>query len=495
MNDTVRRFGLSKSKLTAFEQCPRRLWLQTHAPERAEVDATQQARMATGQTVGDIACALCPGGVMVDADQGLGAALETTRRLIADGHPGPIFEATFEHDGVLVRADILARDGEHGWHMAEVKSSAGVKAYHLGDLATQAWVIGQAGLTLTGAAIRHIDTSFVLQRDDDYAGLFVDAECLDRIDALMRGRPAIIAEVRAVLSGGEPAIDPGEQCHAPFECEFQAWCNRDTPPGPEWPVDVLPRGGGARWREQGIDDLLELDSRDLSPLHARVLGATRSGTPYHDLAGARVAMSQWVWPRAWLDFETINAAIPRWIGTRPYEQVPFQFSLHLEQCDGTVTHHEFLYTSGADPRRACAEALVAMIPDDATIIAYSAGFERSVIRALAKAFPDLAPTLTSMAERTVDLLPVARANWYHRDQRGSWSIKAVLPTITPLDYESLEVKHGGMAQEAWLEAVDPGIDPDRKWVLEEALRAYCERDTWAMVVLARKLAGLPDLSP
>ncbi len=485
----LRRFGLSKSKLTTFEQCPRRLWQQTHAPERAEVDEAQEARMATGHTVGDIACGLCPGGVMVDAVEGLGAALATTRRLIDEGHPGPIFEATFEHDGVLVRADILSRDGKGGWQLAEVKSSGSVKPYHLGDLATQVWVLGKAGISLSGAAIRHIDTSFVLERGGDFAGMFADTDCIADISAAVRGRAKLVAEARGMLGDEEPDIAPGSQCNDPFACEFQDWCGRDLPKGPEWPVDVLPRGGGARWRERGIDNLLDLDEADLSPLHARVLAATRTGKPFHDLKGARAAMKGWGWSRAWLDFETINPAIPRWIGTRPYQQVPFQFSLHMEQKDGSITHHEFLDTSGADPRRPCADALVEMIPEGATIIAYSAGFERGVLRELARSFPDLASRLTTIADATEDLLPVARACWYHRDQRGSWSIKSVLPTIAALDYDALEVKHGGMAQEAWEEAVDPATDPQRKWVLEEGLRAYCERDTWAMVLVARHLAG------
>lgn len=484
-----RRFGLSKSKLTTFEQCPRRLWQQTHAPERAEADAEQEARMAVGHTVGDIACGLCPGGVMIESDEGLGAAVAATRRLIDEGHPGPIFEATFEHDGVLVRADILSRDANDGWHMAEVKSSARVKEYHLGDLATQVWVIGKAGIELSGAAVRHIDTSFVLQQEGDYAGLFADTDCLGKIASAVEGRAQLVAEARAVLAGNEPDCIPGDQCDSPFTCEFKSWCSRDLPLGPEWPVDILPRGGGAKWRARGIDNMLDLEAKSLSPLHARVLEATRTGAPFHDVDSARSTMAKWGWPRAWLDFETVNPAIPRWVGTRPYQQVPFQFSLHLEQRDGTITHHEFLDTSGADPRRPCAEALVAMVPPNATIIAYFASFERGVLRELANQFPDLAARLMAMADAAEDLLPVARACWYHRDQRGSWSIKAVLPTIAALDYDALEVKHGGMAQEAWAEAVDPSTDPLRRWALEEGLRAYCQQDTWAMVLLARHFSG------
>lgn len=486
---TPRRHGLSKSRITAFEQCPKRLWLTVHRPELAQPDDGAEVRFAMGHEVGAVACALHPEGVMVEAEPNLAAALETTGRLIAEDHPGPIFEATFQHDGVLVRADILARDGAGGWRLAEVKSSTGPKDYHLGDLATQVWVMRGAGLALSGAAIRHVNRDFVLQNEGDHAGLFRDAELLDTVAEQAAARPQLAAEAMAMLAGEEPQCEIGDHCQSPFDCEFTTWCGRDLPPGPEWPVTLLPYGTGKKWVAQGIDDLLELDEAKLSARDARILAATRSGEPWHDAAGAQKAMAEWTFPRAWLDFETIAFAVPRWIGTRPYSQVPFQFSLHLEGADGTITHHEFLHTEGTDPRVACAAALAACIPPEATVIAYNASFERSVLRDLAACCADHAEALLSMAERTVDLLPVARANWYHRDQRGSWSIKAVLPTMTDLDYASLEVKDGGNAQAAYMEAIDPATTPGRRWVLEEALKAYCARDTWAMVAVARKLAG------
>lgn len=199
-------------------------------------------------------------------------------------------------------------------------------------------------------------------------------------------------------------------------------------------------------------------------------------------------MSEWGWPRAWLDFETIAPAVPLWLGTRPYQQVPFQFSLHLEQEDGDIAHYGFLSVDRNDPRPECAERLVATIPAGATVIAYNASFERSVLRSLAEISPGHSEALLAMAEKTVDLLPIARKHWYHRDQRGSWSIKAVLPTIAPeLDYAALEVKDGGNAQVAWAEAVDPDCSPTRLEALRDALRAYCERDTWAMIVVAKSL--------
>lgn len=485
-----RRFGLSKSQITAFEQCPKRLWLAIHQPEVAEQEEGAEARFATGNAVGDIACALHRGGFMVETEPNFSAALATTATLIASGHPGPIFEAAFEHEGVLVRVDMLEQVEGGGWAAAEVKSSGSVKGYHRGDLATQIWVMREAGIDLKRAAIRHIDAAFVLAREGDYAGLFTDADLLGELEEVVAGRPALVGEARGVLAGSEPEREMGDHCAKPFACEFAAHCSRHLPPGPEWPVTLLPYGGGKSWLANGTDNLLDLTEGDLNARNARILAATRDDRPFHDPQGARKAMAGWGWPRAWLDFETVAPAIPRWIGTRPFQQIPFQFSLHLEQKDGSMTHHEFLSCDGFDPRRACAEALVAHIPEGATVVAYNAAFERSVLRALASAFPDLAARLEASAEATVDLLPLARNHWYHRNQRGSWSIKAVLPTIAAkLDYGALEVKDGGDAQAAWFEAADQACDPLRREALVEALKSYCARDTWAMVAVARKLVG------
>ena len=237
--------GLSKSRITAFEQCPKKLWLSVHRPNLAEYDDGAEARFAAGHEVGEIACALHPGGVMVEAEPNLSAAVAETARLIADGHPGPIFEATFAHEGVLVRVDVLERRGK-GWHAAEVKSSTGIKDYHRGDLATQIWVMQASGLPLKSAAVRHVDRNFVLTRAGDYSGLFADTELLRDLKPLAAARAEVIVAAREVLAGNEPAREMGNHCSAPFECEFASYCGRDRPTGPEWPVTLLPYGGGKK---------------------------------------------------------------------------------------------------------------------------------------------------------------------------------------------------------------------------------------------------------
>lgn len=172
MSSGSRHFGLSKSKITSFEQCPKRLWLQTHRPDLAELDAGAEARFAAGHEVGDAACALCTGGIMIEAEPDLAAALQRTQELTSASAQDPLFEATFAHDGVLVRVDIMEPDGLGGWHVAEVKSSTSRKDYHVADLATQLWVLREAGVQVSSAAIRHLNNQFFLTEEGNYQGVF-----------------------------------------------------------------------------------------------------------------------------------------------------------------------------------------------------------------------------------------------------------------------------------------------------------------------------------
>ena len=483
-----RRAGLSKSSIAAFEQCPKRLWLSVHRPDAAD-DLGDDGRTVAGHLVGRAARGLIAGGSLVDTPD-LRKALEMTAELLADPTTTAIFEATFAVDGVLVRVDILEADGSGGWRIAEVKSSTGAKPEHLGDLATQIWAVVAAGCRLTGASIRHLDSGFVLLREGDHAGAFADAEMLDAARSLAASRPSVAASARATLAEAEPDLPVGPHCSAPHECPFTAHCHAGLPPGPDWPVTVLPNGGGKRWLAEGVTDLLQVDPARLrSPSHVRVHRATASGETFHDHPGAVAAIDAWPFPRIWLDFETIAFPLPRWVGTRPYEQVPFQFSAHVEHQDGRTEHHEFLSLDGADPRRQCAEAL-ARLPASGAVVAYNAPFERGCIDRLAACFADLADPLRALSTRLVDLLPVTKATWYHRDQRGSWSIKAVLPTVTDLSYGGLEVKDRMQAQAAYLEAIE-GASPERVAALDAALRSYCGRDTEAMIAVARRLVTPP----
>jgi hypothetical protein len=482
-----RTIGLSKSKITLFEQCPKRLWLSVHRPDLAEESDGMRAGFAAGHQVGDLACSLYPDGIMISAERGVGQAVADTAALLASGWDKPVFEATFAHDGVLVRVDLLLPDGD-SWHVAEVKNTTGVKDYHHGDLATQLWVMRGAGVPISTAAIRHLDRTFMLTQADDYTGLFMDTMILDAIEPIIATRAEVVASARAVLEGSEPEREMGGHCASPFTCSFQAYCGRDLPPTSQWPVTLLPDAKGKyvarHWLEQGVDDLTQVPASAMPNVKlARIHGATLSGHPWHDRDAIRADIKDWTYPRTFLDFEAIQFAIPRWLGTRPFAQIPFQFSAHIETADGKVTHRAFLSLDGSDPRRACAEALVTL-PAHGAVVAWSAGFERGCLTSLAAIFPDLAPALTSLADRLVDPLPVVRRHYYHRDMRGSWSLKNVLPTLEATGYSDLgEVTSGTDAQAGYLEAIDPATPPERTAALRDALLSYCQRDTEAMMIV------------
>lgn len=482
-------YRLSKSRIAAFEQCPRKLWLMTHMPHLAQPQDDAAERFAVGHAVGAEACEQCPSGVMVNAIPNLSAAIATTRALLDAGDRKPIFEATFQHHGVLVRCDILQPEGEDGWHLIEVKSSTKAKIEHLRDLATQVWVARSAGLRIARASIRHLNSEFVLRRAGDYSGLFRDTELLAEIEPLIADRPVVVGSAMTMLCEAEPVCATGRHCKAPYPCDFQGYCRSQEPDQPEWPVTILVHRGADAFVQKGVTDLMAVEpSQIASPVNRRIHRATITGTLEHDVIGAAAAMAAWAYPRIWLDFETISDAIPRWTDCWPYRQAAFQFSALIEADDGSITPHAFLSFDG-DPRRACAEAL-ARLPTEGAVIAWNAEFERKRLIELAQDFPDLRVLLHSLADRTVDLLPVAKAHWYHRDQRGSWSIKAVLPTIAPdLSYDDLTVANGGDAQTAYRRAIRPETSESERREIARALLEYCERDTEAMMVIAQRLGG------
>jgi len=208
------------------------------------------------------------------------------------------------------------------------------------------------------------------------------------------------------------------------------------------------------------------------------------------LPGARAFARELAWPRFYLDFETIAPAVPSRAGTRPYQTLPIQWSCHIAHAPGVLEHAEFLDLSGEPPMRPLAESLIRVLETAGPVLMYTS-YERGVIEGLAAMFADLAPALEAIIDRLVDLHPVTRANYYHRDMLGSWSIKAVLPAIAPdMDYAALDgIREGTEASAGYLEAIHPETSPDRRANLRRELLAYCRHDTEAMVRLVQFFTG------
>ena len=488
---------LSKSKLLAYRQCPKRLWLEVHQPQlRADSSATL-ASFAAGHQVGDIARQIYDPqqrGHLIDPQaEGFDAAFARTQALLQSRQP--IFEAGFRAEGALAFADVLLPT-RSGWRMVEVKSSTSVKDYHRDDAAVQAFVARASGVPLKAIALAHIDSGWAYPGGGDYQGLLVEndlsAEAFARADEVqgwIAAAQTIVARKKA------PPITTGSQCSAPYECGFLAHCQSQEPQA-EHPVHWLPRRSNAlnaHIEEHGTRELRDLPDSLLNPTQQRVKTATLSGQAFFNQAATAQALAAHKLPGYFLDFETIQFAVPIWPGTRPYQQIPFQFSVHRLGRTGRVAHQAFLDLTGGNPSLAFAQALIASCGERGPVFVYNAAFEATRIRELAERHPHLAPALHALNARIVDLLPIARQHYYHPSQQGSWSIKAVLPTLCPeLRYDTLDgVQDGGGAQQAYLETIAPATSAARKAELERQLLAYCHLDTWAMVRLWGAFTNTP----
>jgi hypothetical protein len=492
--------ALSKSKLLAFRQCPKRVWLEVHHPELREDSADAQVRFDTGHRVGELARQLydpSQQGVLIDIEKdGFQGAFARTQECL--GSEQPIFEAGFRTAEVLAFADVILpveRDDHLAWKMIEVKSSTSVKDYHLDDAAIQVFVARSTGLALSSASVACIDSSWVYPGGSAYEGLLHETDVTDQATSREAEVRSWIADAhRVVASDQAPEIAMGKQCGNPFDCGFRTYC-QSLLPEVRHPISQLPgRLGNALVgliQSRGLTELEDIPDDLLNDKQRRVKSAALSGKTYFDKSGAAKALEAHALPAYFMDFETIQFAVPIWKGTRPYQQIPFQFSVHSMSRSGQLDHHPFLEASGEDPSLNFAEALVAACGDSGPIFVYNAAFEASRIRELASRFLHLASSLQALLERIVDLLPIARAHYYHPSQGGSWSIKAVLPSLcADLDYAQLEgIQNGGMAMTAYAEALDSATTPERKAEIERQLHAYCALDTLALTRLWAAFSG------
>jgi len=466
----VRTFRLSKSRITAGLQCGKRLWLAVHRPELEVYSPDTVSRFAAGHGVGDVARSLYGDGELIGEGVPLSQALRETDAALAAPGDVTLFEATFRYRGVLVRADVLQRRNGR-YRLVEVKSAARLKEYHLQDVAIQGWVAEGAGVPLDTLVVAVVDTNYVYPGGDDYRGLLREIPVADQARPLMAHLPGWVRGLNEVLAGPLPAIRTGAQCRRPFECPFIAFCDEQEGRGGS--------GCGGAGDRQRADEPCTPDPSlgSVDPIATEYLATL----PH---------------PRYYLDFETVQFAIPRWPGTSPYQQLVFQWSCHCEPRPGDLEHWDFLDLSGDAPMRAGAEALLAAVGERGPIFVYH-DFEKWRLVEMARMFPDLAPALEAVTGRLVDLLRLTRDHYRHPALNGSYSLKSVLPTIaTDLDHARLpEIQDGLSAQAAFHEAIAAGTDTARRALLRQSLLDYCALDTLAMVRVAHRLSGEETPSP
>ena len=444
---------------------------------------------------------LFPGGVEV-CERNLDHAIRKTRELVANPEVPAVFEATFEHDGVLVCVDVLHRRKDRRWRLIEVKSTTDVKEQHLHDVGIQYRVVSRSGLDVGSASLAHVNRNYV------FDGHNIDPRRFFRIRNLTRQvqrlQPKLTFQLRSEFTvlamPNAPDIAPGRHCTNPVTCEFYERCN---PPRPNDHIGFLPRlhaNAAEQLGEMGVESIMDIpEDFELSEIQRRAATCVQTGQAWFS-AELSAELAKLEYTLYFADFETINPCVPRFAGMSPYQHIPFQWSVHSQRQAGEALEHvEFLAPDARDPQREFLASLCAALGENGSIVVYS-GFESQRLAELAAWLPEFADRIKNIQSRLFDLLPLVRNYVYHPAFGGSYSLKAVLPALIPeMTYEGMSVADGRGAGLAWEALVHGASDEAERERIEKALRAYCGQDTLALAKLLGRLrsasTGVSPLEP
>lgn len=484
---------ISKSRYLEGLRCRRLLWARYHAKQRfPPIDAATQALFGQGHEVGRWAQRLFPDGIEVaEGIVRMEAVAQQTQQHLPSRRP--LFEAAFIHDGGYARVDLLVPVEDKAWDIYEVKSSTRVKEEHLHDLAFQHYVVCGAGLSVRRCYLVHVNKEYVRSGDVDPHALLHAEDVTDPLDELLAEIPAILRQLREVARGAEPTSIPiGPHCKAPRDCPLRDHCWAFLPPHN---VTTLTRIGARSFEliEGGTLDIADLPEDFCPSARQQIqLGAVRRGKLHVDGTAVRTFLGRLQYPLGFFDVETFMLAVPPFDGTRPYQTIPFQFSVHLQQRPGAQLRHvSFLPERAEDPRQAFLAALQRALGQDGSVVVYNAAFEGRVLAGLAEDFPRYADFCTAITARFVDLLDPFRAfDVYHPEQKGSASLKAVLPLLTEHSYADLELNRGDLAGPEFLRVTFRDPNAQDRDVVRRNLETYCGLDTEGMVSIVDNLRSL-----
>ena len=478
---------LSKSRVLAGLQCLKRLYLECYQRDLADpVDESRQAIFDAGTAVGVLATERFPGGRLV-AEQYYehSQAVRTTEALLRNTSLPYLYEPAFAFQGVRTRVDILRRSSEGKVDLIEVKSTTGVKEVHIPDVAAQLYTVEGSGLPVNRAYLMHIDSTYIYDGGDyNLEALFSLADVTEASRSyITEYLPGALSKMWETLrSEKSPEVETGRHCTRPYRCPFFGYCHEQEPDYPIRKLPSLRKGTFGRLRTAGITAIADVPDEfgGLTEIQSRVRDAVVTGESFvgPNLSGKLGEIEPTM---SFLDFETVSPAIPLYAQTRPYQAIPFQWSLHVRDSDGVLSHSSFLYDGNGDPRREFIASLLRSIPASGSIVTYSS-YERTQMKALARTFPENEAELLALCDRVVDLLQIIRGEYYHPDFHGSFSIKSVLPALVPDEtYDDLELADGGAAAATYARLQADELPDSERSSLREALLAYCARDTEAMV--------------
>lgn len=485
------------SKTVYFQglQCPKLLWHRFNQKEAIPApDALTQTVFDQGHQLGNLAKRMFPDGIEVGAGTiDLDQTVALTREALELRRP--LFEAAFASRLAYARVDILVPVGADRWDLYEVKSSTSAKPVYVHDLALQRRVLHDAGVKLRRCILVYVNKNFVRHGDIDPQEFFIREDMTDAVDELLPHVEDHLDLMADIISLDEsPEVSIGPHCDSPYTCPIHDRCWSFLP---EDSVFTLARIGakGVKLLEQGITGIRQIPtSFKLSPTQQLQREAVVTGKPHIDRTAITTFLKRLKHPLYYLDFETFAPAIPMFDGDGPFEAVPFQFSLHIQQAPGAEPQHCMYLAEGTgDPRREFIERLRATLGEHGSVVVYNAQFEKGVLTRCAERIPEFAPWVNRVKHRMIDLLtPFKSFRVYHPQQRGSASIKAVMPAFTGRGHDELEIHEGGTASMEFVRVNFGDVSHTERQRVRRQLEEYCGRDTEGMVWLVdalRKLAG------
>lgn len=478
---------LSKSKYLNGLQCPKLLWLLFHEPKRIpKPDAATQYIFDQGHMVGELAKKLFPDGINIPEEDFIDN-IRQTRKLLQQHKP--LFEAGISVGNIYARVDILNPIDEHEWDIFEVKSSTSVKDVHLHDASFQRFCCLQYGLAIRKCYLVHINNEYVKHGEVEPKQLFRIEDITEQVDTLTNGLlDRIEAMLEVISTNACPDIAIGKHCSNPYDCHLEdCWAFL-----PKNSVFDLYRGGQKCFDLLG-DGILSIndipDSFKLTGIQKLQKECVLSSKPHVDKEEIKRFLSTLHYPLYYLDFETFSPAVPMFDGTRPYQTIPFQFSIHITTSENTeLEHFSFLAEGTEDPRPKLLSELCKVLGNEGSIVVYNQAFEKGVLKELGNAFPEYAVWVENVCNRIVDLLsPFRSFHYYHPLQKGSASLKAVLPALTGKSYEGMDIDNGEVASIAFQAVTYGDVSDEVRNKVREDLKKYCGLDTEGMIWIVDKL--------
>jgi hypothetical protein len=484
---------ISKSQYLKGIQCPKALWLYRNRPDlKPDISEAQQHLFDTGHEIGHYAQQYFENGIEITEEYyEIDKAIQSTEQAIKGGY-NSIFEATAcSADNAFSRIDILRKvNGSDAWDLIEVKGSTGVKDYHISDTALQRYAFTGAGYNIRKSYLMHLNNQYVRNGDLELKKLFNLSDITKDVVTEMVNVPNKLMDLFATIrKRKEPSVDIGGHCYDPFECDYTGYCWKHIP---DYSVYNIFRGQKLeRLLSTGVLDPKDVpDDFDMTERESIQIQSYKDGTVYADKESIRDFLDSLEYPLYYLDYETIMPAIPLFDGTRPYQQIPFQFSLHIQKTkNGSIEHIEFLHTENSDPRPSFIQALIGACGQGGSVVVYNRGFESRINNELGFSFPEFKVSLDGITNRMVDLLVPFRSRYlYHPDMMGSASIKSVLPSFCrDMSYADLEIAEGGTASLKYLYCITGQASTEERDKIFDGLKEYCGQDTLAEVKLIEVL--------